>query len=183
MTTGLPTLTLPLTRGDCADGPRPCRHSTCRHHLSPRRETASCALDVADEGPASTERIAVLLNLSPSGVRRLEARALRSASAALDGVAQPVAPEREPAEERVARRAADGEYDRIRGALEETRGNRSRAAALLGIPRRSFYRRIRELDAAPPRETRAALAASMGVSRRTLYRMRAAEGGAGSATG
>lgn len=57
-------LALPVTRADCIDGPRPCPHTTCRHHLGSARitpaeagespehmtttKTWSCSLDFAD---------------------------------------------------------------------------------------------------------------------------------------
>lgn len=46
---------LPLTRGECVDGPRPCPHSTCRYHLTDSRTSDSCALDFADRVAARAE--------------------------------------------------------------------------------------------------------------------------------
>lgn len=86
----------PRTRADCTQGPRPCPFLLCRHHLNPRDElrpktpdvlasakhanqaTETCALDVADRRrPLSVETVAVMLNVHPEVVRRIEARALR----------------------------------------------------------------------------------------------------------
>jgi hypothetical protein len=44
---------IPLTRGDCVGGERPCPHETCRHHIPPvpgdvLRRRAACVLDLAD---------------------------------------------------------------------------------------------------------------------------------------
>ncbi|MCH5375163.1 MAG: sigma-54 dependent transcriptional regulator, partial [Planctomycetes bacterium] len=40
--------------------------------------------------------------------------------------------------------------DRIRAVLEQAQGNRTRAAALLGVSRATFYRRLRELGISDP---------------------------------
>ena len=91
---------LPLTRGECEGGPRPCPCVSCKYHLAfdihPRtgsiklnfpdlevwemRET--CALDVAERiycrgTDATLEEIGELLNITRERVRQLELGALR----------------------------------------------------------------------------------------------------------
>jgi hypothetical protein len=81
---------LPVIRGDCIDGPRPCPYSTCRYHLPPTRVQLngqepkfqpsgadSCALDVADRGPQQLRVIGELMGIVRERVRQIEARALR----------------------------------------------------------------------------------------------------------
>jgi hypothetical protein len=85
-----PLPTRPQTRGECADGPRPCPWASCRYHLfldvhptsgsiklnhpglelDEMRET--CALDVADRGETSFAEIGRMLNLTLEGVRQIE---------------------------------------------------------------------------------------------------------------
>ena len=92
----------PLTRRECADGPRPCPFVACRHHLYldvapetgtiklnfPELEvwelTHSCALDVADAGGLELERTGALLNVTRERVRQIEAVALAKLSAVND---------------------------------------------------------------------------------------------------
>jgi len=80
----------PTTRGACRDGPRPCPWIACRYHLFlevssrtgslrlnvPGREVweleETCALDVAERGPATLEQIGQLLDLTRERVRQLE---------------------------------------------------------------------------------------------------------------
>jgi|GEM_PF-6729435 len=66
----------PITRGDCAQIPRPCPYESCRYHLS--AEAESCALDVADRGPQDLKSIAGLLGVSMQRVQQIETRALRT---------------------------------------------------------------------------------------------------------
>ncbi|NIR31713.1 MAG: DNA-binding protein [Gammaproteobacteria bacterium] len=91
----------PRTRRDCKDGPRPCPYVACRHHLyidvQPKRGSLTlnwpdrgvdeipqtCALDVADQGGLTLERVADLLNLTRERIRQIEASALRKVEAAL----------------------------------------------------------------------------------------------------
>lgn len=72
----------PRTRGDCVNGPRPCPWVGCRHHLyldvgpqgqlylafpgEPDLLTATCSLDVADQGEHTNETVAYLTNRSSS---------------------------------------------------------------------------------------------------------------------
>ena len=79
----------PKTRGDCASGPRPCPWAGCRYHLlidvnsagtlrsneqhdDPTQLEDSCALDLADQGPQTLERIAGVLGMTRERVRQIE---------------------------------------------------------------------------------------------------------------
>lgn len=111
----------PVTRGDCADGPRPCPWASCTHHaihgvllgeagasltddeLVERIEAmpASCTLDVADGRDATLESVGDLWGVTRERVRQLEARALRSlprqAEHLRDDIAEEPDPELRPA--------------------------------------------------------------------------------------
>lgn len=71
---------VPKTRGDCADGPRPCPWNECRYNLDEwtagRDATETCALDVADRGAASLDEIGDVLGLSHQMVSKIEQEAL-----------------------------------------------------------------------------------------------------------
>lgn len=81
----------PRTRGDCADGPRPCPWASCRHSLMldvtpagsikllhPDGGAAeSCALDVADRGEHTLDVVGQLLNVTRERTRQIEIVALR----------------------------------------------------------------------------------------------------------
>jgi hypothetical protein len=86
----------PRTRGDCADGPRPCPWVSCKHHLYldvtkhgslkfnfPDREIdelrETCALDVAAGGPRHLVTVGELMNITRERVRQIERRALERA--------------------------------------------------------------------------------------------------------
>lgn len=64
---------VPTKRSDCLPGgsneARPCRWMSCRHHLAGK---ASCALDVAEEGPHSKEEVAEYLGISRQRVQQIE---------------------------------------------------------------------------------------------------------------
>lgn len=81
----------PRTRGDCANGERPCPWVGCRYHLfldvkpngrlllafpdlEPDEIPASCALDIADRGGASQDEIGELLGMSHQAVECIEQR-------------------------------------------------------------------------------------------------------------
>lgn len=82
----------PRTRGECADGPRPCPWVSCRHHLALDvnehtgavrivipvealdRAADTCALDVADRGGAAEEEVARLIGLGQSSVSKVSSR-------------------------------------------------------------------------------------------------------------
>ena len=84
----------PQRRVECADGPRPCPHVSCRHHLyldvNPATGTIklnfpdlevwelgdSCALDVADAGGTAIEAVSELMNVTRERIRQIETQAL-----------------------------------------------------------------------------------------------------------
>lgn len=89
-------VTRPKNRSECRDGLRPCPFVSCKHHLyldvSPRTQSLvvnfpdlapedmpadeSCALDVADAGGATLEKVGDVMNLTRERVRQLEVRVL-----------------------------------------------------------------------------------------------------------
>jgi|SRR5688572_12116849 len=84
----------PQTRAECAEGPRPCPHVSCKHHLyldvSPYTGTikinfpdievwemrVSCALDIADHGGMRLEDVGELMNVTRERARQIEIQAL-----------------------------------------------------------------------------------------------------------
>ncbi len=84
----------PRTRGECAEGMRPCPHVSCRHHLyldvSPRTGAIklnfpdlevwelpdSCALDIAERGGVTLEDVGAIMNLTRERIRQVELSAL-----------------------------------------------------------------------------------------------------------
>jgi hypothetical protein len=95
----------PLTRAECAEGPRPCPFISCKYHLyldvSPKTGSikinfpdvdpwelpVSCALDVADAGGSTLEDVGAIMNLTRERIRQLEVKAL-SKLEGLDDVAE-----------------------------------------------------------------------------------------------
>ena len=87
----------PQTRADCANVPRPCPWVGCKFNLyldpEPKRPSVklnfpdlepdempaegSCALDVADVGAATLERVGELANVTRERIRQIEVRASR----------------------------------------------------------------------------------------------------------
>lgn len=65
---------LPLTRGDCVNGPRPCPHVTCVHHMLDATET--CMLDVTDQGELSLQAVGNIFGISKERVQQIEERAM-----------------------------------------------------------------------------------------------------------
>jgi hypothetical protein len=81
----------PKTRGDCKGGERPCEHVSCRFHvvgcianladenaavnaMAARIEggiTATCALDVADEGEHTDAVVAAVMGVSTQRVQQI----------------------------------------------------------------------------------------------------------------
>ncbi|HEX6272024.1 MAG TPA: hypothetical protein VFZ53_03255 [Polyangiaceae bacterium] len=92
----------PHTRSQCVDGPRPCPHVSCRHHLyldvNPNTGTIklnfpdlevwelafSCALDVADLGGTAIELVSELMNVTRERIRQIEMQALSRLASTAD---------------------------------------------------------------------------------------------------
>ena len=83
----------PQTRADCASVPRPCPWVSCRFNLyldvrsdgvlrfnfpdrEPHEMPASCALDMASDGPRTLDAVAGLMGMSKERARQLEASGL-----------------------------------------------------------------------------------------------------------
>ena len=69
---------LPLVRAECENGPRPCPHERCRHHLD--SPFASCSLDVAERGPVSTRELAKVLGVTKTRIEQIERSAIEKAT-------------------------------------------------------------------------------------------------------
>lgn len=95
----------PATRGGCGGVPRPCPYVSCKHNLyldllpngslklnfpdlEPWEVPAawSRALDVADRGGTTLERVGEAMNMVRERVRQVEDKALVKLAASLDGV-------------------------------------------------------------------------------------------------
>jgi len=94
----------PRFRGDCQDGPRPCPFVSCKHHLyldvdpdngtlkfnypalEPWELTDSCALDVADRGGQTLERVGELVGVTRQRVRQIEVALYRRTLAVADHI-------------------------------------------------------------------------------------------------
>ena len=72
---------------ECVEGlpEGPCTHRECRYHLAHRgyweheiEPNRDCSLDVANEGPHTTDEVAVALGMSTERVRQLEQHAFES---------------------------------------------------------------------------------------------------------
>lgn len=81
----------PQTRSDCEHGIRPCPHVACKHHIvgcianltdedaavdamERRLEagvTATCALDIAEDGEHTTEQVAEFMGITPERVQQI----------------------------------------------------------------------------------------------------------------
>lgn len=106
---------LPMTRGECVDGPRPCPLVSCKWHLyldvqrrtgsikfnfpdlDPHQLVYSCALDLADRGGLVLEDVAAVMNMTRERVRQIELiaqerleGALREAELAPDELMTPI---------------------------------------------------------------------------------------------
>jgi len=76
------TMLPPATRGDCIDGPRPCRALLCKFNMffdasrkadKSFRVLETCALDVADQGEHTLKAIGAILGMTREGVRYQQA--------------------------------------------------------------------------------------------------------------
>lgn len=101
---------LPLVRGDCVDGARPCPLVSCRYHLyldvteagsikfnfpdvEPEALEYSCALDLADRGGLPLEDVGAVSNLTRERVRQVELIALTKLETALGVPAREILPD------------------------------------------------------------------------------------------
>lgn len=95
-----PTEPRPLKRGECEQGVRPCPFVLCRYNLyldvrgdgvlrvnfpdkEPDEMLASCALDMAEDGPRTLDQVAALMGMSKERARQLEVSALEKLRDAL----------------------------------------------------------------------------------------------------
>jgi hypothetical protein len=84
----------PQTRDDCASVPRPCPFVSCRYNMyldvredgalrfnfpdrEPHEMIASCALDLASDGPRTLDLVGGLMGVSKERARQLEASGLK----------------------------------------------------------------------------------------------------------
>jgi hypothetical protein len=73
------------TNGRCMESAKPCYETGCRYHLGPHAlgladrdgESPTCALDVANHGPATLSDIGDLLGFTREAIRQVEAKALK----------------------------------------------------------------------------------------------------------
>ena len=82
----------PKTRGECVDGPRPCLHIRCRHHMGIDVKTATgrvkeyagwmdretCALDMADRGGMTLDQIGDVMGVNRARVFQIEKKSLNN---------------------------------------------------------------------------------------------------------
>lgn len=80
----------PGNRVNCVDGPRPCPWLRCRYHLAltvkrggsitvdhnAMESESNCALDVAEEGAQTLERIGALMGISKQSIQYTEVEAI-----------------------------------------------------------------------------------------------------------
>lgn len=92
--------TRPPNRSICENGVRPCPYVSCRYNLyldvrgdgvlrvnfpdrEPEEMLASCALDMADDGPRTLDQVAGLMGMSKERARQIEAVAMGKLKQAL----------------------------------------------------------------------------------------------------
>lgn len=92
----------PTRRSQCATGPRPCVWVTCRYNLyldvrgdgvlrlnfadrEPEEMVASCALDLATDGPRTLDSVAGLMGMSKERARQIEENAMKKVRKAFKG--------------------------------------------------------------------------------------------------
>lgn len=93
----------PATRAGCASLARPCVHVSCHHNLyldvnprsgsiklnfpdlEPEQMGCSCALDVADNGPATLDKVGEAMNLTRERIRQIEVKAMARAKLGREG--------------------------------------------------------------------------------------------------
>lgn len=90
----------PPKREHCENGVRPCPYVSCRYNLyldvrgdgvlrvnfpnlEPDEMIASCALDMAEDGPRTLDQVASLMGMSKERARQIEASALAKLRVAL----------------------------------------------------------------------------------------------------
>jgi hypothetical protein len=92
----------PRARAECAGGPRPCPFVSCKHHLyldvsprtgaiklnfpdlEPAQLVESCALDVADRGGSTLDRVGEVMNVTRERIRQVEVKALAKVLGAVE---------------------------------------------------------------------------------------------------
>lgn len=65
---------IPLTRGECVGGPRPCQFDRCRYHID--SDIESCVLDAADKGGLGPSVVGDILGMSRQRVMQIEDEAI-----------------------------------------------------------------------------------------------------------
>ena len=92
----------PTTRGECAEGVRPCPFVSCKHHLyldvsartgaiklnfpdlEPDELAESCALDVAGRHGVTLEEAGAIMNLTRERIRQVEVTGMAKIKAAIE---------------------------------------------------------------------------------------------------
>ena len=98
----------PKTRGECVDAPRPCLWVSCRFHLyldvSEKNGAVklnfpdldiwelpeTCALDLADQGGLTLERVGLALNVTRERARQVESCGMKKLRQCITAEGEPV---------------------------------------------------------------------------------------------